>query len=75
VTDNSKHSYYGTELFTAVTHFIIHGPHSQHFILFITYKMGQVSYSVCPWQAFPALCNVIISLMGPLVSYEENEVL
>jgi hypothetical protein len=28
------------------------GPYSQNF--FCNFRMGQISWSVCPWQAFPA---------------------
>ncbi len=37
-------------------------------------RMGQLSWSVCHYQAFPILCNVTqhSSLLGPLISYKEN---
>ncbi len=36
-------------------------------------RMGPISQNVCPWQAFPGKCNVI--LLDPLTSYEENYLL
>jgi hypothetical protein len=34
-----------------------------------------IRYTVCPWQAFPAKCNVKLQIIGSFLSYEENEVL
>ncbi len=29
-------------------------------------QMGPISFSVCPWQAFPTFCNVAVWLLGPI---------
>jgi hypothetical protein len=49
--------------------------YSQHFIFFVTHKYAQYCRAPDPTQPFQSRVMKQSSLLGPLLSYEENEVL
>ncbi len=53
--------------------FVLNRSTTLHFLC--NTQMGPISLNVCPWQAFPAFCNVTHEFIVPFVSYKENEVL
>jgi hypothetical protein len=53
---------------------MVHGPLYTTVYFLSNLQVRPISWSVCSWMAFPALCNVTL-LFGPFVSYKENEVL
>jgi hypothetical protein len=42
---------------TLIKQYLILGPYLKHLIL-CNLLIGPLSWSVCPWQAFPGQCNV-----------------
>ncbi len=49
--------------------------HSQHFIYFITYQWAQKSRVLVPCKLFQPSVMQHSNLLGPFLSYEENELL
>ncbi len=39
-------------------------PYSEKLHFLPKLQIGSISYGVCPWQAFPAWCNVTLSLIA-----------
>ncbi len=40
--------------------------HSKHFHFLPNLWMDPISYSVCPWRAFPSQCIIALWLIGPI---------
>ncbi len=61
--------------YSIVSRCIVQGSYSQHFIFFVTYEWDQYS-RLFQYTNLERLANdKSTSLLGPLVNYEENEVL
>ncbi len=53
----------------------LQGPHSQHFILLITFKWAQQARVLLLGKALQPRVMLHNSSLGPFISYEENEAL
>jgi len=50
--------------------FCEYGPTTLYFLYNLW--MGQINWSVCPWQDFPALCIVTLYFNGPILKLERK---